>query len=205
MLIRSLKTRVARDGLRRVLGDAGYALRPADLGIWKVSAASAGFLDPGGLAGQIRLLSGPLASNGLKELRARYPGLPAEFYRDEFEPSGNCVVACIDRRPAAVAWTYDHRVTGHILRMHPGDAEIRSVYSLTQLRGRGLGRAVIAAACDFLFSHGSQNVYAVIHSRNLASQKAFASVGFTKIARLTRRALFGPRFDTRSGRTQNRL
>ena len=181
--------------------DAVGTLLPTRFEVWKLSRENSSAQNAAEAVGSI--LAGPAAVENLKQLRDATPGLPVEFYRDEVDGIESCFLACVGGRPVAIAWAYDHTKPAHFLRMIPGDAEIRSVYSLAEFRGRGLAKTVIAAACRSLFHDGFQNIYAVIHFRNEASLRAFRSIGFTKVAELNRPALFGPRYVTAEQRAES--
>lgn len=203
MLARSLTTRIKREGLWPAIRDASGTLLPTRFEVWKLSRENG---SPQNAAEpDAGILAGPSAVENLKRLRDVTPGLPVEFYRDQVDAIERCFLACVGNRPAAIAWAYDHSKPAHFLRMSPGDAEIRSVYSLAEFRGRGLAKAVILAACRSLFHDGFQNIYAVIHFRNEASRRAFQSVGFTKVAELGRPPLFGPRYLTAERRVESWL
>ena len=138
MLAKSLTTRIRREGFWAAIRDVGGTLQPARFEVWKLSrenssARNSAEADAG-------ILVGPRAVENLKQLRDATPSLPVEFYRDEVDGIDGCFLACVDGRPAAIAWAYDHTKPAHFLRMSPGDAEIRSVYSLAEFRGRGLAR-----------------------------------------------------------------
>lgn len=203
MLARSLITRIKREGFWPATRDAAGTLLPTHFEVWKL--ASENISQRNAVTPGDEILAGPHAVEKLKRLREVTAGLPVEFYRDEIDNIQSCFFACADGRLAAIAWSYDHTKPAHFLRMSPGDAEIRSVYSLAEFRGRGLAKAVIARACDSLRRDGFQNIYAVIHFRNEASSRAFRSIGFTKDAELRRPPLFGPRFVTATGRAETWL
>lgn len=201
MLAKSLKTRIKREGFWAATRDAVGTLRPTRFEVWKLSRENSSARNAADAGAGI--LAGPRAVENLKQLRDATPSLPVEFYRDEIDGIESCFLACIGGRPAAIAWSYDYAKPAHFLRMSPGEAEIRSVYSLAEFRGRGLAKAVVAAACRSLFHDGFQHIYAVIHFRNEASLRAFRSIGFTRVAELTRPALFGPRYVTETGQTES--
>ncbi|MHB8754241.1 MAG: GNAT family N-acetyltransferase [Candidatus Acidiferrales bacterium] len=176
---------------------------PTRFEVWKLSCeniSSQISVHPG-----TKILVGPSAVTGLKRLREANSELPVEFFRDEVDNIQSCFLACVDERLAAIAWSYDHGKPAYFLRMSPGDAEIRSVFSLPEFRGRGLAKAVVAAASESLSREGYRRIYAVIHFRNEASQRAFQSAGFSKIAELNRPPIFGPRYITQTGQTESRL
>lgn len=203
MLAKSLTTRIKRGGFWAAIRDVGGTLQPTRFEVWKLSRENSSARN--GAEADAGILTGARAVENLKQLRDATPGLPVEFYRDEVDGIESCFLARIGDRPAAIAWAYDHTKPAHFLRMSPGEAEIRSVYSLAEFRGRGLAKTVIAAACRSLFHNGFQHIYAVIHFRNEASLRAFRSIGFTKVAELNRPPLFGPRYVTAEQRTQSWL
>jgi ribosomal protein S18 acetylase RimI-like enzyme len=201
--VNSLKARIEREGFWSAARDAVGTLQPAKFQIWALAAEDAGAAAKSSAAKGIELASGPAAVEVLRRLRVSVTDLPVEFYRDEIDGIDGCFLACSGGRVAAVAWSYDHAKTAHFLLMSPGDAEIRSVYSLPEFRGRGLAKAVIAAACGSLARQDYRRIYAVIHFRNEASQRAFQSVGFSKVAELSRPPIFGPRYVTETGLTES--
>ena len=203
MLARSLKTRIEREGFGAAIRDAFGTLLPTRFEVWRLSRENSSTRSVA--EADADMLAGPAAVESLKRHREAGSGLPVEFYRDEIDNIQSCFLACVGGRPAAIAWSYDHTKPAHFLRMSPGDAEIRSVYSLAEFRGRGLAKTVIAAACRSLFHDGFQHIYAVIHFRNEASLRAFRSVGFTRVAELRRPPLFGPRYVTETGQTESWL
>lgn len=202
-IMRSLRIRIKRGGFWRATRDAAGTLLPSTFQVWSLTIEKVRGEAPA--RDGVKLLCGAEATSVLKKFRTHATALPVEFYRDEIDNIQTCFFACIGNRPAAIAWAYDHAKPAHFLRMRPGDAEIRSVYSLAEFRGRGLAKTVIAAACHSLFREGFQNIYAVIHFRNEASLRAFRSVGFTKVAELSRPPLFGPRYLTAEQRVESWL
>jgi len=200
MLAKSLTTRIKREGFWAAIRDVGGTLLPTRFEVWKLSRENSSARNSAEAGAGI--LAGPPALENLKRLRDATPGLPVEFYRDEIDGIDRCFLACIDGRPAAIAWAYEHTKPGHFLRMNAGDAEIRSVYSLAEFRGRGLAKAVVAAGSDSLLRGSFQNVYAVIDSRNEPSLKAFQFTGFVRVGELTRPPLFGPRYVTETSQSE---
>src|SRR5487761_940813 len=201
--MKSLEARIRREGFWPAIRDAAGTLLPTRFEVWKLSCQNVSgrvLVDP-----SAKILVGPAAVKSLKGVRDANSGLPVEFFRDQVDNIQSCFLAFVDEHLAAIAWSYDHTKPAHFLRMSPGDAEIRSVYSLAEFRGRGLAKMVIAAGCDWLCSEGFQHIFAVIHFRNEASLRAFRSVGFTKVAELNRPPIFGPRYVTESGQTEGWL
>ncbi|MHB8484456.1 MAG: GNAT family N-acetyltransferase [Candidatus Acidiferrales bacterium] len=203
MLARSLKTRIEREGFGAAIRDAFGTLLPTRFEVWRLSRKNSSTRSAA--EADADMFAGPAAVESLKRHREAGSGLPVEFYRNEIDNIQSCFLACVAGRPAAIAWSYDHTKPAHFLGMSPGDAEIRSVYSLAEFRGRGLAKAVIAVACRSLFHDGFQNIYALIHFRNEASRRAFQSVGFSKVAELRRAPIFGPRYVTETEQTESWL
>ena len=201
--VNSLKARIDHEGLWPAIRAALGTLLPTHFEVWQLLCANISGLNSN--VSGTTILAGPPAVESLKRSREAVSGLPVEFYRDEVDNIQSCFFACAGGRPAAIAWAYDHTKPAHFLRMSPGDAEIRSVYSLPEFRGRGLAKTVIVAACESLTRGGYRRIYAVIHFRNEASQRAFRSVGFSRVAELNRPPIFGPRYVTETGRTESCL
>ena len=183
--------------------DALGTLLPTRFEVWKLSCEN--ISGPNSNVSGTTILAGPPAVESLKRHREAGSGLPVEFYRDEIDNMQSCFLACVGGQPAAIAWSYDRGKPAYFLRMSSGDTEIRSVYSLPEFRGRGLAKTVIVAACESLAREGYRRIYAVIHFRNEASQRAFQSVGFSKVAELDRPPIFGPRYVTETGQTESWL
>lgn len=200
-IMRSLRIRIKRGGFWRAARDAAGTLLPSTFQVWSLTIENVRGEVP--TRDGVKLLCGADATCILKTLRTYATALPVEFYRDEIDRIDRCFLACVDERLAAIAWSYDRTKPAHFLRMSPGDAEIRSVYSLAEFRGRGLAKTVIATACESLAREGYRRVYAVIHFRNEASQKAFQSIGFSKVTELRRPPIFGPRYVTETGQTES--
>jgi len=201
-MLRGFSERVRREGVRLAVKNAIGALLPDRFEVWHLAFNS------GTLALAPRKdATLTIGSAAIKELKRRRVDNQKriEFYREEIDGIQSCFLACVDDRLATIAWAYDHTKYVYFLRMHPGDAEIRHVYSVAEFRGRGLAKAVIAAACRSLFHDGFQHIYAVIHFRNEASLRTFRSIGFTRVAELKRPPLFGPRYVTAEGRTESWL
>jgi len=201
MLAKSLKMRINREGFWRAIRDAAGTLLPTRFEVWKLSREK--FAGRNAMESGANTLAGQPAVENLKRLREAASGLPVEFYRDEVDDIQSCFFASVGDRPSAIAWSYDYTKPAHFLRMGPGDAEIRSVYSLPDFRGRGLAKCVIAEGCSWLHREDFQDIFAVIHFRNEASLRAFRSIGFTKVAELNRPPLFGPRYVTANGQTES--
>jgi GNAT superfamily N-acetyltransferase len=119
-----------------------------------------------------------LIKAALAELAARYgdgdgdatPVEPAEFE----PPRGAFFVAYLDGEPAACgAW-----------RSHGGEgttAEIKRMYTAPHARGRGLGRALLAAVEDSAREHGRRRMILETGGRNQEAVTLYESVGYARI------------------------
>lgn len=143
----------------------------------------------------VEILEGEPALQRLRILRRAGGSLPVDFYRDQLNDTyRSCLVAVYEGQLAGVLWAYDHARPGHFVQMRPGDAEVRDVYCLAKFRGKGIAKMLISLACTDHRKGGVERIFAVIHSENEASKRAFMAVGFRRVAALKRRALFGPKF-----------
>ena len=61
-----------------------------------------------------------------------------------------------------------------------GDTAEISVAILQDFSGRGFGRQAVAELCDFAYSRGFTNLYAMVRDDNLRSQRMFRHAGFEK-------------------------
>lgn len=100
-------------------------------------------------------------------------GLPTAGPEDLSPPGGGCLVGCLDGRPVAV---------GGVKGLPDGAAEIKRMYVVPELRGRGIARALLAALEDLARSLG----YAVVRldtgahqpgARRLYETAGYAPVG----------------------------
>ena len=117
----------------------------------------------------------------VKQLRDATPGLPVEFYRDEVDGIESCFLACIGGRPAAIAWAYDHTKPAHFLRMSSGDAEIRSVYSLAEFRGRGYASNLVAGLSRQLLDGGRTFCFLNTDLANPTSNGIYQKIGYRPV------------------------
>jgi len=155
------------------------------------------FVEPGPRSKppSVEILEGDSALQRLRALRPADRSLPVDFYRDHLNDLyRNCFVAVYDGQLAGALWVYDQTQPGHFIRMRPGDAEIRNVYCLAEFRGKGIAKILISVACTGCRKDGVEHIFAVIHSKNEASKRAFIAVGFKRVAVMKRRAFFGRKF-----------
>jgi len=63
-------------------------------------------------------------------------------------------------------------------RVSPGDGELRRLYVLSSLQGRGLGASLMQAAMDWLLRNGPRPLWLGVWSENLGAQRFYARYGF---------------------------
>jgi len=60
----------------------------------------------------------------------------------------------------------------------PGDGELRRLYVISSLQGRGLGTYLMQAAMDWLLRNGPRPLWLGVWSENLGAQRFYARYGF---------------------------
>lgn len=116
----------------------------------------------------------------LDNLRAR-KDLPREFYCDRFQRVGHCCVALVEHEVAHIHWVYFRGDFSRFLRITENSAEVNYVHTLARHRGRGIATGALLHTMRYLQNRGIRDVFAVIHSENLASIKSFTRAGFSEV------------------------
>jgi ribosomal protein S18 acetylase RimI-like enzyme len=132
----------------------------------------------------------------LKEWRRHRSGLSTEFFQNEIDGVENCVVAREGDEIAGLIWIYYPGDKSRLFQLRDGEAELNQGYVLPRYRGRGVFRKVIAFACDTLAKQGYRTAYAMVHSSNVPSLKAFEGAGFHRQGRVRHFLAWRPRFRT---------
>ena len=83
------------------------------------------------------------------------------------------VFLCGGERKVAYCWTMDDAVDA-------AKAYVRMIGVDPAYRGRGLGRAVLVAALDYLTRRGIERVELLVDSSNAAAQRLYESLGFKR-------------------------
>jgi RimJ/RimL family protein N-acetyltransferase len=66
--------------------------------------------------------------------------------------------------------------------LQDNEAKLVQVFSLPEVRGRGIATALIASSCKDIFGHGFRTAYARIWHSNTPSRRAFARAGWRPLA-----------------------
>lgn len=88
-------------------------------------------------------------------------------------------LACVDGKPAALAWLYDIAMLPP--KMTPLSAFV-AVYVLPAFRGEHLVRQCAEAFLDQVRKYGTAHLWAEVRCDNLPSQYALRACGFEKVA-----------------------
>lgn len=107
--------------------------------------------------------------------------LPREFYCDKFQKVSTCCVAKVDGELAYIHWIYFTGDFSRFLKINNYSAEINSVFTLPEFRGRNISTGAFKFTMRQLKLKGVKNMYAVVHEENIASIKSFARAGFIEI------------------------
>jgi len=100
-----------------------------------------------------------------------WPAHQRWYERTLGEPATALLIAMVDGTPACMV-RFD--------TLGPGAAEVH-INMNPALRGKGLGKPILAAACAYGFDHRKlSSIYASIKAENVPSIKIFASVGFVR-------------------------
>jgi lipid II:glycine glycyltransferase (peptidoglycan interpeptide bridge formation enzyme)/ribosomal protein S18 acetylase RimI-like enzyme len=169
--------------------------------------AAFGFLRPNRFGVLVRDLGAgipeePLASNvsfqvcdatTLAAWREGRHGLPTPFFQDEIDGVDTCALALVEGSVVAVLWIYRQDDPCRRFALGEGEAEINHVVVLPAYRRKMLGKDLLRFACQWLQQQGHRTVYALVHSSNRPSLRAFESVGFHERGRVLRFLLYRPK------------
>src|ERR1700691_1160830 len=129
----------------------------------------------------------------LKRAREKRTDLPNEFFRDQISGASTCATLELDGELASVLWIYDSPSERPIIILEPGAAELTTTYTIEKFRGRGLYRALLWFATEWLL-HSRQRIVMVVDSHNQTPMKAVHEVGYHELGVIRRRAIRGPKF-----------
>jgi len=130
----------------------------------------------------------------MRAYRSSRKGLPTELYQDEIDGVELCSVLRAGDEVAGLIWIYRPEDASRLFRLREAEAELNNGVVLPAYRGRGLFKAVIAHACDWLRAQEYQTVYAMVHSTNGPSRAAFEAAGFHSVATVRHFLLYRPTF-----------
>lgn len=134
------------------------------------------------------------ALEDLRAWRESRIGLPAPFSRDQTEGWGHFCWAWVGTEPVGIAWITH---SSPLIRMQPHEAAIVDLYAVPTFRRRGIGTALISAACVELRRLGVRRGYATVESGNVPSRRAFEAAGFQLLGSFTSVRLLDRRPSTR--------
>jgi ribosomal-protein-alanine N-acetyltransferase len=122
------------------------------------------------------------ASTGDAEAVAR---LHAQgFYRGWPREEFSAYLADPDRTPAYVACDGRHRIAGFaLLRLAADEAELVTIAVDRKWRGKGIGRALLAAAFADLMLSPAQKIFLEVADDNAAAIALYRAHGFAEVGR----------------------
>ncbi len=86
-----------------------------------------------------------------------------------------------------MVWEQDGEIAGHCVLFRVLDeGEITSVSVRDDLRGKGIGTAMITALLNYLRQDGAKIAYLDVRESNVAARKLYAKCGFSEIGRRKR-------------------
>lgn len=125
--------------------------------------------------------------------RAGRTGLPSQFFQDLVDGVRHCAVVRVDGDVAGLIWIYRAAHPSRFFTLGPRDAELNHGFVLERYRGHHRFRDVIRCACRWLAAVGVERVYAVTHSTNLPSRRAFCGAGFEVMGHVRHFLIFRPK------------
>jgi len=116
-----------------------------------------------------------------------YPRAELEAYLAQTYTAANYESMLTD--PAQAIWLLEHagEPAGHAEAgpcklphpdVAPGDGELRRLYVLNTMQGRGLGAHLMQAALDWLLKDGARTLWLGVWSENFGAQRFYARYGF---------------------------
>lgn len=171
--------RSRRDGLLATVRACVSTFLPADFYVYRMEA-----LRP--LPGTLPRLSICRGLEALREAREGHAALPDEFYYDERPEYRDCFVALFDGAPVGIQWVLHGPLPLPHIALAERQAELCGLHVLAPVRGKGIGRSLVRAACAALMDEGVSDIYTTVARTNLASQHCTETVGFRRIARWRR-------------------
>lgn len=134
------------------------------------------------------------SADDMRRWRDEHPAAPTQCFRDTVDGVSSAMVALVDGELAAFIWIYRE---GDFSRMFPlgrTDAELNHGIVLPDYRRRRLFVPLLSQACVHLASLGVGRVFAVVHTENQPSLRAFRAAGFAEFARRSHLLAWRPKF-----------
>lgn len=130
----------------------------------------------------------------LDELR-RSRELPREFYCAQAHDACDFVLGSWEGEAAYIHWIFHQNGRTRFLNLGRGCAEIGSIVTLPEFRGRRICSHALAYTVQTLYAEGVQRIYCVVHDNNIASIKAVERVGFRQFRKARAIGPFNKRHD----------
>lgn len=138
-------------------------------------------------------------AGALRTWRQNRTGLPPEFFQDEIDGVATCVIAQVGDDVAGLIWIYRSEDKSNLSRLSELEAELNQGCVLREYQGRGIFKGILHSACIWLREEGYRAAYALVHSTNLPSLRAFRGTGFREIGAVRQFLMYRPKF-RRKGR-----
>lgn len=119
---------------------------------------------------------------------------PTQCFRDVVDGVSSAMVALIDGELAAFIWMYRRGDFSRMFPLGPTDVELNHGIVLPAFRRRRLFTPLLSQACVRLAADGCRRVYAVVHTENHPSLRAFRAAGFAEFGRRTHFLAYRPKF-----------
>ncbi len=123
-------------------------------------------------------------------VRTRKGVVPAPYLGTARDPALAFCWALSGQQPVGIIWM---GVASPLIRLAAGEAMTKDSYTDPQWRGRGVGKALKAAACRCLKERGFKFVYTTVRTDNVASRRIQDALGFVRVGGFTSRGLFKTR------------
>jgi lipid II:glycine glycyltransferase (peptidoglycan interpeptide bridge formation enzyme)/RimJ/RimL family protein N-acetyltransferase len=186
---RQFRIGVRQRGLAETLYRAAFGLRANRFGVLLRDLASGAPDEP--LSSNVSFQV--CDATTLAAWREGRRGLPTPFFQDEIDGVDTCALGLVDGSVVAVLWIYGQDDPCRLFALKDGEAEINHVVVLPAYRRKGIGKDLVRFACRWLQQQGHHTVYALVHSANRPSRRAFESVGFHETGRVLRFLLYRPK------------
>jgi L-amino acid N-acyltransferase YncA len=136
--------------------------------------------------------------HALRAWRKSQRRVPMPFRRDHADGWARFHWTWVEGEPAGIVWTV---TDSPFVRIGPDERVIAGLYTVPSRRARGIGHALVAAACNDLAPADIRCVYASIHESNTTSRKLFESLGFQSRGVRNLRGFFFSKVDPRDWST----
>jgi len=127
----------------------------------------------------------------LEAARKMVSPVPWEFRCDIFDGVTDFFVHEHGGTVGHISWIYYHGDPNRILRLAPGDCEVKFCLTLPAFRGKGLYTAALHAIQEDLVSRGYRRCFICVRYDNVASIRGIEKAGFVRTGSVRLRRAFG--------------